>query len=125
MRMVIELKRDAPGQIVLNQLYQQTALQSSFSVNQLAIVAGRPRLLNLKETLELFIEHRREVVTRRTRFELREALAQRELVEGLGMAVTDVDLVVSTIRKSRDSDEARAALMLLPLKARRVREACG
>jgi DNA gyrase subunit A len=116
MRMVFELKRDAPGQIVLNQLYQQTALQSSFSVNQLAIVAGRPRLLNLKETLELFIEHRREVVTRRTRFELREALAQRELVEGLGMAVTDVDLVVNTIRKSRDTDEARAALMLLPLK---------
>jgi DNA gyrase subunit A len=116
MRMVFELKRDAPGQIVLNQLYQQTALQSSFSVNQLAIVAGRPRLLNLKETLELFIEHRREVVTRRTRYELREALAQRELIEGLGMAVTDVDLVVSTIRKSRDSEEARAALMLLPLK---------
>jgi len=116
MRMVFELKRDAPGQIVLNQLYQQTALQSSFSVNQLAIVAGRPRLLNLKETLELFIEHRREVVTRRTRYELREALAQRELIEGLGMAVTDVDLVVSTIRKSRDTDEARAALMLLPLK---------
>jgi len=116
MRIVFELKRDAPGQIVLNQLYQQTALQSSFSVNQLAIVAGRPRLLNLKETLELFIEHRREVVTRRTRFELREALSQRELVEGLGMAVTDVDLVVNTIRKSRDTDEARAALMQLPLK---------
>jgi DNA gyrase subunit A len=116
MRIVVELKRDAPGQIVLNQLFQQTALQSTFSVNQLAIVAGRPRLLNLKETLELFIEHRREVVTRRTRYELREAEAQRELVEGLGMAVTDVDLVVNTIRKSRDSEEARNALMLLPLQ---------
>jgi DNA gyrase subunit A len=115
MRIVIELKRDAADQIVLNSLYQQTALQSSFGVNQLAIVGNRPRLLDLKETLQLFVDHRREVVTRRTRFELREAEAQRELVEGLGMAVTEVDLVVRTIRESRDVETARAALMALPL----------
>jgi DNA gyrase subunit A len=115
MRVVIELKRDAMGQVVLNQLYQMTALQSSFGVNNLAIVGNRPKLLNVKETLQYFIEHRREVVMRRTRFELREAELQREIVEGLGMAVTEVDLVIKTIRASRDTDEARAALMKLPL----------
>jgi DNA gyrase subunit A len=101
---------------VLNQLFQQTQLQSTFGVNQLAIVNGRPKLLDVKEALQHFIDHRREVVTRRTRFELREAEAQRELVEGLGMAVTDVDLVVKTIRESKDPETARAALMLLPLR---------
>jgi len=116
MRVVIEMKRDAHGEIVLNKLYQMTALQSTFGVNMLAIVNGQPKLLNLKDTLEHFIEHRREVVTRRTRFELRQAESQREIVEGLGMAVTDVDLVVSTIRQSKDPEEARAALIKLPLK---------
>ncbi|NLY94800.1 MAG: DNA gyrase subunit A [Myxococcales bacterium] len=116
MRMVIELKRDAHGEIVLNQLYQMTALQSTFGYNCLAIVGQRPRTLSLKETLEHFIAHRREVVTRRTRFDLRQAIAHRELVEGLGMAVTEVDLVVKTIRESRDPEEAKARLRQLPLK---------
>ena len=115
MRVVIELKRDAHGEIVLNHLYQQTALQSTFGVNCLAIVNGQPKVLTLKDALSHFIWHRREVVTRRTRYELRQALARREVVEGLGMAVTDVDLVVSTIRSSKDPDEARARLMELPL----------
>ncbi len=116
MRMVIELKRDAHGEIVLNNLYRMTALQSTFGYNCLAIVGQRPKVLNLKETLGHFIEHRRDVVTRRTRFELRQAKARRELVEGLGMAVTEVDLVVRTIRESRDPDEAKARLMALPLR---------
>ena len=116
MRMVIELKKDAHGEIVLNQLYRMTALQSTFGYNCLAIVGQRPKVLSLKELLEHFIEHRREVVTRRTRYDLRQALAQREIVEGLGMAVTEVDLVVKTIRESRDPEEARARLMQLPLK---------
>jgi DNA gyrase subunit A len=115
MRMVIELKRDAPGQIVLNQLYQQTELQSTFGVNCLAIVGGQPQVLNLKSALQHFIAHRREIVTRRTRFDLRKAREQRELVEGLGMATTEVDLVVRTIRESKDQEEARARLMKLPL----------
>jgi DNA gyrase subunit A len=115
MRMVFELKRDAPEQLVLNQLYQHTAMQSTFGANQLAIVHGRPQLLDVKQILQHFIDHRRTVVTRRTRFELREAEAQRELVEGLGMAVTEVDLVVRTIRESKDPETARAALMALPL----------
>ncbi len=115
-RMVIELKRDAYAEVVLNTLYQMTSLQTSFSVHTLAIVRGRPKLLTLKDTLEAFIEHRREVVLRRTRYELRESLKQKELVEGLGMATTDVDLVVRTIRESNDVDIARAKLMTLPLK---------
>jgi DNA gyrase subunit A len=116
MRVVVELKRDAEPQVVLNQLFQMTALQSTFGVNNLAIVGNHPRLLNLKDTLGYFIEHRREVVTRRTRFELREADAQREIIEGLGMAVTEVDLVIKTIRAARDVDAARADLMALPLR---------
>jgi DNA gyrase subunit A len=116
MRMVIELKRDALGQIVLNKLYQMTALQSTFGVIQLAIVAGRPQVLNLKEMLEQFIAHRRDVVTRRTRFELRQAEGQKEIVEGLGMAITETDLVIKTIRQSPDSDTARVRLMALPLQ---------
>lgn len=116
MRIVIELKKDTFHEIILNQLYQMTQLQASFGVNNLAIVAGRPEILNLKQFVQHFIEHRREVVTRRTRFELKEALSQRDLVEGLGMAVTEVDLVVKTIRASADSDEAREALMKLPLR---------
>jgi DNA gyrase subunit A len=115
MRMVIELKRDAHGEIVLNKLYQMTALQSTFGYNCLAIVGQRPEVLDLRAALLRFIDHRREVVVRRTRYDLRQANAQRELVEGLGMAVTDVDLVVNTIRSSKDPDEARERLMKLPL----------
>jgi DNA gyrase subunit A len=115
LRIVIELKRDAHGEIVLNKLYQMTALQSTFGYNCLAIVGQRPEVLDLRSALLRFIEHRREVVIRRTRFDLRQAKAQRELVEGLGMAVTDVDLVVNTIRSSKDPDEARGRLMKLPL----------
>ncbi|MBX3261477.1 MAG: DNA gyrase subunit A [Labilithrix sp.] len=116
MRLVIELKKDVAPQIVINQLYRLTDLQSSFGVINLAIVRGRPAVLNLKETLAVFVEHRRDVVTRRTRYELRQAEASREIVEGLGMATTEVDLVVKTIRSSRDTETARAALMKLPLK---------
>jgi DNA gyrase subunit A len=116
MRIVIEIKRDAMAQIVVNQLFQQTALQSTFGVNCLAIVEGQPKLLDLRSMLLHFITHRREVVTRRTRYDLRQAEAQRELVEGLGMAVTEVDLVVKTIRESQDPSIARERLMALPLR---------
>jgi DNA gyrase subunit A len=116
MRLVIELKKDVAPQVVINQLYRLTDLQTSFGVINLAIVRGRPVVLNLKETLAVFVEHRRDVVTRRTRYELRQAEAAREIVEGLGMATTEVDLVVKTIRESRDTETAREALMKLPLK---------
>ena len=116
MRLVIELKKDIAPQVVINQLYRLTDLQSSFGVINLAIVRGRPAVLDLKQSLEVFVEHRRDVVTRRTRYELRQAEASREIVEGLGMATTEVDLVVKTIRASRDPEVARVELMKLPLK---------
>jgi DNA gyrase subunit A len=114
-RLVIELRKDVIPQIVINQLYRQTDLQTSYGVINLAIVQGRPAVLNLKETLEAFVGHRREVVARRTRYELRQAEGQREIVEGLGVAVSEVDLVVKTIRESADPETARAALAKLPL----------
>ncbi len=114
-RLVVELKKDVVPQVIVNQLYRQTDLQSSFGVINLAIVRGRPAVLNLKETLACFVEHRRDVVTRRTRFELRQAESQRELTEGMGMATTEIDLVVKTIRQARDTESARIALMALPL----------
>jgi DNA gyrase subunit A len=115
-RLVIELKKDAIPQVVINHLYRQTDLQATFGVINLAIVQGRPEVLNLKETLDAFVAHRRDVVTRRTRYELRKAEEQREIVEGLGVAVQDVDRVVKTIRESADTDAARRALMALPLE---------
>ena len=105
------------AEIVLNQLYKLTPLQTTFGYNCLAIVGQRPKLLDLREGLLHFIDHRREVVTRRTRYDLRQALSQRELVEGLGMAVTEIDLVIATIRKSQTTEGGplRAAQQL-PLK---------
>jgi DNA gyrase subunit A len=100
MRVVVELKKDVFPQVVLNQLYRLTDLQTTFGVINLSIANGRPAVLTLKETLEHFVEHRREVVTRRTRYELRVAEAHREIVEGLGMATSDIDKVIATIRAS-------------------------
>jgi DNA gyrase subunit A len=115
-RVVVELKRDVFPQVVLNQLYRMTDLQTSFGVINLSIANGRPEVLDLKQTLVYFIDHRREVVTRRCRYELRQAEAQRELVEGLGMATSDIDRIVKTIRASRDTDEAKTNLLALPLR---------
>ncbi len=110
-RVVFELKRDANEQVVLNNLYKSTALQSTFSVTMLAIVDGRPVLLTLRRALQVFIDHRREVVTRRTLFDLREARARREIVEGLGLAVINIDRVIDIIRSSKDTDEAKVRLV--------------
>jgi DNA gyrase subunit A len=115
MRLVVELKKDVFPQVVLNQLYHLTDMQATFGVINLSIVNGRPAVLNLKEILQHFIEHRREVVSRRTRFELNKAEGQREIIEGLGMVSTDTDLVIKTIRESKDPDDARTNLMQLPL----------
>jgi len=96
-RVVFELKRDADDKVVLNNLFKFTSLQTSFSTNMLAIVDGRPVLLTLRRALQVFIDHRREVVTRRTLFDLREARARREIVEGLGLAVMNIDRVIEII----------------------------
>ncbi|HEY4055907.1 MAG TPA: DNA gyrase C-terminal beta-propeller domain-containing protein, partial [Kofleriaceae bacterium] len=110
-RVVFELKKDANDQVVLANLFKFTALQSSFSVNMLAIVDQRPVLLTLKHALRVFVDHRREVVTRRTLFDLREARSRREIVEGLGLATMNIDRVIEIIRGSKDTDIAKTRLM--------------
>nr|PZM94066.1 MAG: DNA gyrase subunit A [Pseudomonadota bacterium] len=109
-RIVVEVKRDAMAQIVVNNLFSQTALESTFGVTMLAIDGGVPRLLDLKQLLDRFVSHRREVVTRRTRHDLRKAEERLHIVEGLVVALDLIDLVVELIRKSADPDEARWGL---------------
>ena len=109
-RIVIDVKRDANAQVVLNKLYKFTALQSSFAVNSIALVKGRPMLLNLKQLVGAFIEHRMEVVTRRTRFELKKAQERAHILEGLIIAVDNIDEVVRIIRASRTPADAQANL---------------
>lgn len=111
MRIVYELKRDAVPNIVLNKLYQMTALQTSFSVNNVALVNGRPRTLNLKELIHYFVEHRHEVVIRRTKYELNEAQKRAHILQGLIIALDNLDAVIELIRKSKNPDEARTGLM--------------
>ncbi|MDA0936575.1 MAG: DNA gyrase subunit A [Bacteroidetes bacterium] len=111
MRIVYVLKRDAIPNIVLNKLYKFTALQSSFSVNNIALVEGRPQLLNLKELIRYFVEHRHDVVVRRTKFELRKAEERAHILKGLIIASDNIDEVIAIIRGSSNADEARANLI--------------
>jgi len=111
MRIVYILKRDAIPNIVLNTLYKYTALQSSFSVNNIALVNGRPRLLNVKEMIHYFVEHRHEVVVRRTKYELKKAEDRAHILEGLIIASDNIDEVIAIIRASSNADEARTNLM--------------
>ncbi len=111
MRIVYVLKRDAIPNIVLNLLYKYTALQSSFSVNNIALVKGRPQLLNVKEMIHHFVEHRHEVVVRRTQFELRKAEERAHILEGLIIASDNIDEVIALIRSSANAEEAREKLM--------------
>ncbi|UTW61851.1 DNA gyrase subunit A [bacterium SCSIO 12741] len=111
MRIVYELKRDAIPNVVLNNLFKHTALQSSFSVNNIALVKGRPQLLNLKEMIELFVEHRHEVVVRRTEYELRKAEERAHILQGLMIALDNLDEVIALIRGSKTPEDARTGLM--------------
>lgn len=111
MRIVIELKKDANSSVILNKLYKMTAMQSSFSVNNIVLVDGRPRLLNLKQLIEAFVKHRHEVVLRRTRFLLRKAEERAHILEGLILACDHLDEVISIIRSSKSRDIARERLM--------------
>lgn len=111
MRIVYELKRDAVPNVVLNTLYKYTQLQSSFSVNNIALVNGRPELLNLKDMIHHFVEHRHDVVVRRTQYELRKAEERAHILEGLIIASDNIDEVIRLIRASKDGDEARNKLI--------------
>jgi DNA gyrase subunit A len=110
MRLVIELRRDAITNVVLNRLYQMSQLQTSYGVNNIALVNGRPELLNLKQLIHHFIEFRHDVVTRRTEFELRKAEARAHIVEGLIIAVDNIDEVIEIIKKSPSQSEAQRNL---------------
>lgn len=111
MRIVIEVKRDANASVILNKLFKMTDLQSSFSVNNIALVNGRPQTLNLKQLLEAFVDHRHEVVIRRTRFDLAKAEERAHILEGLIIASDHIDEVVKLIRSSRTREEAKTRLM--------------
>jgi DNA gyrase subunit A len=111
MRIVYILKRDATPNVVLNTLYKYTQLQSSFSVNNIALVKGRPQMLNLKDMIHYFVEHRHDVVIRRTRFELRKAEERAHILEGLIIASDNIDEVIALIRSSKNTDEAKEKLI--------------
>ena len=111
MRLVIEIKRDGNAQVVLNHLFKHTQLQTSFAVNMLAIVDGRPRILSLKEVMKAYVKHRQEIVTNRTKFDLNKAQRREHILSGLLIAIANMDEVVSIIRNSQDVPAAKIALM--------------
>ncbi len=111
MRIVYEIKRDANASVVLNNLYKYTQLQNSFSINNIALVKGRPMMLNLKDLIHHFVDHRHDVVTRRTKFELNEAEKRAHILEGLLIALDNLDAVISLIRSSKTPDDAREGLI--------------
>ena len=110
MRIVVDVKRDANANVILNKLFKMTALQSSFSVNSIALVNGRPKLLNLKECVHHFVEHRRDVTIRRTKYDLKKAEERAHILEGLLIAVNNIDEVVKIIRASKSPSDAQRAL---------------
>lgn len=114
LRIVIELKRDAVGEVVLNNLYALTQMQVTFGINMVALDHGQPKVLNLKQIIEAFVLHRREVVTRRSIFELRKARERAHILEGLAIALANIDPVIELIRRSKTADEAREGLLSRP-----------
>ncbi|MBE2895203.1 DNA topoisomerase (ATP-hydrolyzing) subunit A [Spirabiliibacterium falconis] len=122
MRIVIEVKRDAVGEVVLNNLYSLTQLQVTFGINIVALHHGQPKLLNLKELIEAFVLHRREVVTRRTVYELRKARERAHILEGLAIALANIDPVIEVIRKAPTPQAAKTALLAQPWALGNVRD---
>jgi len=116
MRVVIELRKDADPDVIINQLYKFTPLQSTFSIINIALVKNRPQTLNIKQMLLYFLDHRKDVIRRRTRFLLRKAQMRAHIVEGLLLAQSDIDEIIRLIRESADVPEAKAALMAKPLR---------
>src|ERR1700704_3491420 len=125
MRIVIELKRGEIPEVALNNLYKQTQLQDTFGINMVALVDGQPRVLSVKELIEAFISHRREVVTRRTVYELKKARERGHILEGLAVALSNVDEVIALIKKAPAPAEAKAALMKRPWPSPLVEEMLG
>src|SRR5699024_3410180 len=111
MRIVMELRRDVNANIVLNNLYKYTALQTSFGINMLALVDGQPIILSLKQCLEYYLQHQKDIITRRTQFELNKAEARAHILEGLQIALDHIDAIISLIRNSKTTTIAKAGLM--------------
>lgn len=111
MRIVIDVKRDANASVVLNKLFKMTALQTSFGVNNIALVHGRPQMLNLKDLIKYFVEHRHDVVIRRTQYDLRKAQERAHILEGLIIASDNIDEVIRIIRAAKTPNDAIANLM--------------
>jgi DNA gyrase subunit A len=122
MRVVIELKRGEVPEVILNNLYKETQMQDTFGMNMVALLDGQPRLLNLKQFLEAFLKHRREVVTRRTQFELKKARDRGHILEGLAVALANVDEIIALIKASATPPEAKAALLAKPWRSTVVEE---
>jgi DNA gyrase subunit A len=122
MRLVIELKRGEVPEVVLNNLYKQTQLQDTFGINMVALINGQPKLCNLKDLIEVFLEHRREVVTRRTIFTLRKARERGHVLEGLAVALANIDKFIAIIRNAPTPPVAKAELMAIPWDSQLVRE---
>ena len=122
MRLVIELKRGEVPEVVLNNLYKQTQLQDTFGVNMVALINGQPKLCNLKDLIEVFLQHRREVVTRRTVFNLRKARERGHVLEGLAVALANIDEFIAIIRNAPTPPVARVELMSKPWDSKLVRE---
>ena len=117
MRVVIELKKSEMSEVLLNNLFQQTQMRTSFSINMVALINGKPRAVNLKEILSAFIEHRKEIVTRRTIFELRKARERAHILEGLAVALSNIDEIIKLIKDSKNSHEAKEKLLSKKWKA--------
>jgi DNA gyrase subunit A len=122
MRVVIELKRNEMPDVVLNNLFKQTQLQDTFGMNMVALVDGKPRLLNLRQMLDCFLAHRREVVTRRTIFELRKARERGHILEGLAVALSNVDEIIALIKAAPTPPDAKRALMARQWRSALVEE---
>ena len=122
MRVVIELKRGEVPEVILNNLYKETQMQDTFGMNMVALLDGQPRLLNLKQFLEAFLRHRREVITRRTQFELKKARDRGHILEGLAVALANVDEIIALIKASASPPEAKAALLSRPWRSRVVED---
>ncbi len=124
LRIVVDLKRDANGQVVLNQLFKHTQLETTFGVILLALVENRPQICSLKKLIQVYIEHRKEVVVRRTRFELRKAKERAHILEGLKVAIANLDAIIKLIRKAKSEEEAKEGLIkqfrLSPLQAQAI-----
>jgi len=120
MRMVIDLKRGAVADVILNNLYEHTAMQSVFGINAVALVNGQPRLLNLKELIDAFLRHRREVVTRRSIYDLRKSRERAHILEGLAVALESIDEMIALIKAAKDPDEARVKMLARTWPAKMV-----